>query len=139
MGSSRLTSRRRNDHGKKWLRVSIAILATMGVIDTGSITLSRWGLIGPLSCPGGSEGCDKVLNSAWGTIFQGNGIDIPLSFLGFVSYLIILLIAIIPFFPGLGETIVTMLKKDWWILFTLSCCMSVFSLMLLGLMILKLL
>ena len=67
MGSSRLKSRRRQDLGSKWTRVTIAILSTVGVIDTVSITLNKWGLIGNLKCPGGLVGCDKVLNSPWGT------------------------------------------------------------------------
>ena len=36
----------------------MAILATIGVIDTGSITFNRWGWLTTLSCPGGAEGCD---------------------------------------------------------------------------------
>jgi len=56
MGSSRLKSRRRQDLGSKWARISIAILSTVGVIDTGSITLNKWGWIGNLNCPGGLVG-----------------------------------------------------------------------------------
>lgn len=67
MGSSRLKSRRRQDLGSKWARVAIAILSTVGVIDTGSITLNKWGLIGNLNCPGGLGGCDKVLIALGGT------------------------------------------------------------------------
>ena len=73
MGTSRLKSRRRQDPGFKWARIAMAFLATLGLIDTGSITLNRWGVLGALSCPGGAEGCDKVLNSVWGTIFATNG------------------------------------------------------------------
>ena len=79
MGPSRLKSRRRQDLGSKWARVAIAILSTVGVIDTGSITLNKWGIIGNLNCPGGLGGCDKVLNSPWGTFFQTNNFSIPLS------------------------------------------------------------
>ena len=68
MGTTRLVSRRRQDAGAKWARISMAVLATVGVIDTGSITLKRWGLLGNLSCPMGADGCDKVLNSPWGTV-----------------------------------------------------------------------
>ena len=50
MGSSRLTSRRRQDQGFKWARIAMAVLATVGLIDTGSITLNRWGWLGQLSC-----------------------------------------------------------------------------------------
>ena len=38
MGASRLKSRRRQDLGSKWVRVAIAILSTVGVIDPVSIT-----------------------------------------------------------------------------------------------------
>ena len=51
MGPSRLKSRRRQDLGSKWARVAIAILSTVGVMDTGSITLNKWGIIGNLNCP----------------------------------------------------------------------------------------
>jgi hypothetical protein len=51
--SERLSStRRRSDSGNRWLRVVMAVLATIGAIDTGSITLKRWGLLGSLTCPG---------------------------------------------------------------------------------------
>ena len=86
MVKSRLKSRRRQDQGSKLARILFGILATIGVIDTGSITIHRWGWISSLSCPGGGSGCDQVLNSPWGTIFAINNIDIPLSFLGFISY-----------------------------------------------------
>ena len=78
MGSSRLKSRRRQDLGSKWARVVIAVLSTVGVIDTGSITLNKWGFIGNLNCPGGLGGCDKVLNSPWGTFFQTNNFSTPI-------------------------------------------------------------
>jgi len=58
----------------------MAVLATIGMIDTGSITAKRWGWIGSLSCPGGSDGCDKVLGSAWGTLLGQ-----PLSLFGFLA------------------------------------------------------
>ena len=92
----------------------MAILATIGVIDTGSITLHRWGWIGNLSCPGGAEGCDKVLNSAWGTVILGNGLTIPLSLLGFASYLAVLIMAILPLLPGLSENKTNLSQKTWW-------------------------
>jgi uncharacterized membrane protein len=82
MATQRLTSRRRQDQGSKWVRIVMAVLATVGVIDTGSITLKFWGVLGDLTCPMGAGGCDKVLNSPWGTLFQGDGFSIPLSFAG---------------------------------------------------------
>ncbi len=137
MGSSRLTSRRRTDQGSKQARIAIAVLATAGVIDTGSITLNRWGWLGALSCPGGAEGCDKVLNSAWGTISQVGEIAIPLSFLGVLSYITVVGMAVLPLLPGLSENKSDLSRKTWWGLFTISCCMAVFSIILLGLMVSK--
>ncbi len=137
MSATRLTSRRRQDPGSKWARIAIAILATIGVIDTGSITLNRWGWLGSLTCPGGLEGCDKVLNSAWGTIFANNGFDIPLSLLGLISYSAVLVMAILPLLPGLSENKAELSRKTWWGLFLASCSMGVFSMLLIGLMVFK--
>ncbi|MFL0748736.1 MAG: vitamin K epoxide reductase family protein [Prochlorococcus sp.] len=134
MGSSRLTSRRRQDQGFKWARIAMAVLATVGLIDTGAITLNRWGWIGQLSCPGGNEACDKVLNSAWGSIFQG---AIPLSLMGLLAYLAILIMAVMPLLPGLSENRAELSRRTWWGLFALSCGMAIFSLVLIGLMLFK--
>ena len=48
MATQRLTSRRRQDQGSKWVRIVMAVLATVGIIDTGSITLKFWGVLGDL-------------------------------------------------------------------------------------------
>ena len=137
MASARLTSRRRQDLGSKWARVTIAILSTIGVIDTGSITLKRWGLIGNLDCPGGLEGCDKVLNSPWGTILQTNNFSIPLSLLGLISYLVILLMAIFPLLPILKNQKSNISKFTWWGSFYISTSTFIFSLILISVMIFK--
>tara|TARA_Y100001968_G_scaffold266413_1_gene255917 strand:+ start:17448 stop:18389 length:942 start_codon:yes stop_codon:yes gene_type:complete len=137
MGKSRLKSRRRTDPSIKWTRIVIGILGTIGVIDTGTITLNKFGFIGSLSCPGGVEGCDKVLNSPWGTIFQANNYSIPLSLAGFSGYLLVLLLAIVPFFPGLTENKNELSRYTWWGIFFVSCGMTVFSFLLLGIMIFK--
>ncbi len=137
MGKTRLKSRRRQDQGLKWARIAMAILATIGLIDTGSITFNRWGWIGALACPGGAEGCDKVLNSPWGTVIIGNGLVIPLSLLGLISYLTVLCLAILPLLPGLSQNKADITRRTWWGLFFTSCGMAVFSLILIGLMIFK--
>ncbi len=137
MGTTRLKSRRRQDQGLKWARVIMGILATIGVIDTGSITFNRWGLLGPLTCPGSSEGCDRVLNSPWGTIFQGNNFVIPLSLLGLISYLSLLVMAFLPFIPRISESKNDVSRRSWWGLFAISCSMSIFSLLLIWLMLFK--
>ena len=137
MGTTRLTSRRRQDQGFKWARISMAVLATVGVIDTGSITLERWGMIGNLTCPVGADGCDKVLNSPWGTLFLTNAFSIPLSFVGLLAYLAVLVMALVPLLPGLADNRNDLSRRSWWGLFTVSLGMAVFSMVLLGLMVFK--
>ncbi len=137
MGSSRLKSRRRQDLGSKWARVAIAILSMVGVIDTGSITLKKWGWIGNLNCLGGVEGCDKVLNSPWGTFFQTNNVSIPLSLIGLISYLLILLMAIFPLIPIFKSQKNNVSRFTWWGLFYISTSTFIFSLILISIMIFK--
>ena len=133
MGTTRLVSRRRQEPGAKWARIAMAVLATVGLIDTGSITLKRWGLLGDLICPMGADGCDKVLNSAWGTVADG----IPLSFVGVQAYGAVLLMALLPLLPGLSENKAELSRRTWWGLFSVSLGMAVFSGVLLGLMVFK--
>ncbi|HBH72360.1 MAG TPA: thioredoxin [Synechococcales bacterium UBA10510] len=130
--SERLSaSRRRGDPGRRWLRVAIAVLATVGAIDTGAITLKRWGLLGALNCPGGAEGCDKVLNSAWGSLFGQ-----PLSLFGFLAYGAVLLMAVLPLVLR-GEIRTRLASWSWWGLLLTSTGMALFSLILIGLLITK--
>ena len=89
------TLKRRNKKDFKWPKIIIAILSTIGIVDTGSITLKNWGLFTSLSCPGIQNGCETVLNSPWGTLFENNQFNIPLSLAGFITYLSILVITII--------------------------------------------
>ncbi len=106
----------------------MAVLATIGVIDTAAITLNRWGLIGNLSCPGGAEGCDKVLNSPWGSVFGQ-----PLSLFGFLAYGAVLVMALLPMVLQ-GEARTRFNGLSWWGLFLLSAGMAIFSLVLVGVM-----
>ena len=115
----------------------MAVLATVGVIDTGSITLKFWGVLGDLTCPIGADGCNKVLTSPWGTLFQGDGFSIPLSFAGLIAYLAVLVMAVVPLLPGLSENKADLSRRTWWGLFTVSLVMAVFSLVLVGLMVVK--
>ncbi len=137
MGKTRLKSRRRQEQGSKLARIFIGILGTIGVIDTGSITIQRWGWISSISCPGGNEGCDKVLNSPWGTVFEFNGHAIPLSLIGFLSYFLIVFLSIIPFLPWLNRSSIELSRRAWWGLFIISNCMTIFSFVLMGIMIFK--
>jgi len=137
VSSSRLSERlgsqrRRGDGGRRWVRVVMAVLATIGVIDTGSITLSKWGWIGDLSCSStglfGCNGCEKVLSSAWGSLLGQ-----PLALFGLLGYGAVLLMAVVPLVLQ-GDLRVSLGQKSWWGLFLLSTGMAVFSGVLLGVM-----
>ena len=110
----------------------MAVLATIGVIDTGSITLSKWGWIGDLSCSStglfGCNGCEKVLSSAWGSLLGQ-----PLALFGLLGYGAVLLMAVVPLVLQ-GDLRVSLGKKSWWGLFLLSTGMAIFSGVLLGVM-----
>ncbi|MEB3235378.1 MAG: vitamin K epoxide reductase family protein [Cyanobacteriota bacterium] len=132
--SERLSSqRRRPEGGSRWVRVAMAVLATIGVIDTGSITLSKWGLLGSLSCSTqgffGCNGCDKVLSSAWGSVLGQ-----PLSLFGFLAYGAMLLLALVPLVSQ-GELRLQLQAPCRWGAFGLSTAMAVFSLVLVGVMV----
>ena len=110
----------------------MAVLATIGVIDTGSITLSKWGWIGDLSCSSNGlfscNGCEKVLSSAWGSLLGQ-----PLALFGLLGYGAVLLMAVVPLVLQ-GDLRVSLGQKSWWGLFLLSTGMAVFSGVLLGVM-----
>jgi len=110
----------------------MAVLATIGVIDTGSITLSKWAWIGDLSCSStglfGCNGCEKVLSSAWGSLLGQ-----PLALFGLLGYGAVLLMAVVPLVLQ-GDLRVSLGQKSWWGLFLLSTGMAVFSGVLLGVM-----
>jgi uncharacterized membrane protein/glutaredoxin len=123
------TQRRRPEAGRRWVRVVMAVLATIGVIDTGSITLSKWGVLGSLSCSTqgwfGCNGCDKVLSSAWGTLFGQ-----PLSLFGLLAYGAMLVLAVLP----LVAQSPAVQAPSRWGAFVVSTGMAVFSLVLVGVM-----
>ena len=126
----------KNEKDLKWPKIFIAILSTIGIADTGSITLKNWGLFNSLSCPGVNKGCDAVLNSPWGTLIKNDQFNIPLSFAGLITYSTILLIVLI-----LSLKIISpkekIYKDFWWILYLISCGSSVFSILLISIMIIK--
>jgi len=135
--SSRLSERlagqrRRGDSGSKWIRVAMAVLATIGVIDTGSITLKAWGVLPSLSCSSqgffGCNGCEKVLSSDWGSLLGQ-----PLSLFGFLAYAAMLLMAVVPLVLQ-GEARQQLAQPSWWGMALLGTGMTVFSAVLLGVM-----
>ena len=130
------TLKSRNKKDLKWPKIIIAILSTIGLVDTGSITLKKWGLFSSLSCPGINNGCETVLNSPWGTLYENNQINIPLSLAGFLTYLLILILTV-----SLSTNLISPKEKlskfAWWLIFLISCASSVFSFLLLYIMIFK--
>ena len=130
------TSKRRSKKELKWPKIIIALLSTIGLVDTGSITLKNWGLFNSLSCPGIKNGCETVLNSPWGTLFDNSQLNIPLSLAGFITYSSILVLSIF-----LSLNIISPKEKlnkfIWWLIFLISCASSVFSILLLNIMFFK--
>ena len=130
------TLKSRNKKDLKWPKILIAILSTIGIVDTGSITLKNWGLFTSLSCPGTQNGCETVLNSPWGTLFANNQINIPLSLAGFITYLLILFFTVI-----LSINLLSKKEKPnkflWWLIFLISCASSTFSFLLINIMFFK--
>ena len=125
-----------NEKILKWPKIFIAIFSTIGIVDTASITLKNWGLFNSLSCPGINKGCDAVLNSPWGTLIKTDQLNIPLSLAGLITYTSILLITLI-----LSLKLITpkqkIYKDLWWLLYLISCGSSVFSILLISIMIIK--
>ena len=134
MAFKNLKSRHKKD--LKWPKIIIAILSTIGIVDTGSITLKNWGLFTSLSCPGIQNGCETVLNSPWGTLIDNNQVNIPLSLAGFITYLSILVLTII-----LSINLISPKEKlnkfFWWLIFLISCASSSFSFLLINIMFVK--
>jgi uncharacterized membrane protein len=111
----------------------MAVLATIGAIDTGSITLRKWDVLGSLTCAKdgffGCNGCEKVLSSAWGSLLGQ-----PLSLFGFLAYTAVLAMAIAPLvLPGDVRT--ELRQRLAWALFLVSTGMAAFSAVLVGVMI----
>lgn len=117
-------------------KILIAILSTIGIIDTGSITLKNWGIFQSLSCPGTNNGCETVLNSPWGSLIKSSSFEIPLSLAGFIIYSSLLVISIfltLKIVPPKHETSRTL----WWLIFLISCGSSTFSILLINIMFFK--
>ena len=131
------TLKKRNKKDLKWPKIIIAVLSTIGLVDTGAISLKTWGLLNSLSCLGGlNNTCDKVLNSPWGSLFQNNQIKIPLSFAGFITYLSILILSIL-LTSHLISSKQNLHKVIWWFIYLISLGSTIFSFLLIYIMIFK--
>ena len=69
MGSSRLIRRSRNETADRWPRLGMAVLASVGAVDTGLITLKRWQIVPELACPVTGDGCDIAAQQPLGHCF----------------------------------------------------------------------
>ncbi|MCX5928408.1 MAG: vitamin K epoxide reductase family protein [Synechococcus sp. LacPavin_0920_WC12_MAG_50_7] len=132
----------------RWVRPLMGALATVGAIDTASISLERWGVISKLSCPGGGGGCDKVLTSPWGTVA-----GLPLSLFGFFAYGALVLLCLLPLIPAVQQWLANRAAAAssglgarrsgrnpdlfWQLGFFISLAMAIFSLVLIWLMLFK--
>ena len=134
MALKTLKSRSKKD--LKWPKIIIALLSTIGLVDTGSITLKNWGIFNSLSCPGIKNGCETVLNSPWGTLFENNQFNIPLSLAGVVTYSSILGLSIF-LLLNLISPKEKLNNLIWWIIFLISCASSTFSVLLINIMFFK--
>ncbi len=105
----------------RWARPIMAAIAVVGAIATAHMTVAK--LAGnPLACPG--NGCDKVLSSPYASIG-----GIPLSALGFLAYLSILVLAIAPLLLSRQkpEQRQRLDELSWQLLFVGTTGMAVFS------------
>jgi uncharacterized membrane protein len=74
-------------------RMAIAVLALLGVLDAGYLSLYKLHVIGELQCQVGS--CEQVQASPWADVM-----GIPVSVLGLGAYVAILALALLGVQPG---------------------------------------
>ena len=129
MGSSRLIRRNRNETVDRWPRLGMAVLASIGAVDTGLITLKRWQIVPELACPVTGDGCDIVLNSPWATV-----VGQPLALFGFLAYGAVLILAVAPLVAP-KQSRWQLNRTTWPLLMPLCLAMAVFSLSLVRLMV----
>lgn len=129
MGSSRLGRYNRNEAIDRWPRLVMAVLASIGAVDTGLITLKRWQIVPELACPVTGDGCDIVLNSPWATVLGQ-----PLALFGFLAYATVLAVAVAPLLAP-RQSRWQLNRATWPLLMPLCLAMAVFSLSLVVLMV----
>ena len=131
MGSPRLIRRNRNETTDRWSRLVMAVLASIGAVDTGLITLKRWQIVPELACPVTGDGCDIVLNSPWATVLGQ-----PLALFGFLAYGAVLALAVVPLLVP-KQNRWQLNRTTWPLLMPLCLAMAVFSLSLVVLMVVE--
>ena len=120
---------RRNIKELRVPKVLISILSTIGIVDTATITLDKFGLFNSSTFCLTNNGCDIVLNSSWGTLLYLNKTAIQLSLACLVTYSSLLIISILLTFNFFSKKR-TFNRFLWWLIFLISCGSSSFSLIL---------
>ena len=123
------TLNRRNIKELRLPKVLISILSTIGIVDTATITLDKFGLFNSSKFCLTSNGCDIVLNSSWGTLLYINKTAIPLSLAGLITYSSLLIISLLLTFNFFSKKS-KLNRFFWWLIFLISCGSSSFSLIL---------
>lgn len=70
-------------------QLTMGIIASLGMIETGFLTLAKWLGRGDIVCP--TEGCHSVLDSRYGTLFGQ-----PLTLYGFLAYFTVTVLIFTP-------------------------------------------
>ncbi|PZO42962.1 MAG: hypothetical protein DCF17_07065 [Shackletoniella antarctica] len=120
-------------HPNRWIhrrsRLLLAAIATVGVVETTFLTIAK--LTGGDICP--TEGCDRVLNSPYATIF-----GLPLPLFGLLGYGLMAALSTAPlwidpdFYKDLRQAVET---RTWPFMFGLAAAMVTFSAYLMTIMV----
>lgn len=120
---SRMSSRRKSTPWiHRWSRPIIAGIATLGLLNTGYLTATKW-FGGEAACP--TSGCQQVLSSTYAEVF-----GLPLSLFGFLAYAGMLALALIPYAvrPEKDKPLRVELENwTWLFLFLGATAMLIFS------------
>lgn len=76
-----------------WPRMTAALLALLGLIDSAYLTIHHYRPSVTLSCPVGG-GCETVQSSIWSTLPPGNG-GIPVALIGVGGYAVLVMLALV--------------------------------------------
>lgn len=119
----RRSHRHRPDN--RWLyrrsRLLMAGIATLGAVESAFLTVAK--VTGSDICP--TEGCDRVINSPYSTVF-----GLPLTLFGFLGYGLMVALATAPLWvshsrrPSLRQTLD---DRTWPMMFALATAMTTFS------------
>ncbi len=98
-------------------KILMLILSLIGSINSIFLTLKKWGFLKNLFCSLEGSSCSIVLNSPWSTLYKKNGILIPLSLTGVLTYFGLFILLILSFYRKNLEILV----------YCLTLIMSIFS------------